>query len=434
VKSLLSLDFLVLFILTLSATRTRPYYDLKSWEEASSAVFLLMCYFLVDVFRYLWEGWFSRQMAAGLKWIITLTIIMLLVVSPMLVSMQVRRVSGPASEVHDAVVQTEIAASLVSSGKNPYGYDYRGTALAEWRKGQWNPALHHYAYSPLQFLITVPAKWLAEKLFGFFDQRMLNLLYFLLSLLILPWLVSGSAARLCLVSAFSLNPFFAPFLIAGRNDISMVFFIVASAGLMKYLDDRNAPGGRTFILGLASLLAVIALGLKHTAILFAPFLFFWAWKKYGFKNGLLPVLAVFLPAFAAVFLPFYLWDSRAFLGDLVGYQAGTVPESYPIKGPEAYGFAIFPLALGWVSSTRDYYPFWIHQFLFGVPAMLLCLWLQNRKNTASRALMGFGILYLVIAFFSRVCSDNILGGIFQVLLVAGMGMESDEKATGGKRR
>jgi uncharacterized membrane protein len=96
-----------------------------------------------------------------------------------------------------------------------------------------NPALYHLTYFPFLFLITVPFVWAFDHLGIFWDQRYLYLPAFVATLAILPLLVKRTDHRIALVALVGLNPQLFPFVIEGRNDFFVLFFLFAGIALLQ---------------------------------------------------------------------------------------------------------------------------------------------------------------------------------------------------------
>jgi hypothetical protein len=73
-----------------------------------------------------------------------------IVILPTLQAVLLRHQTQPYQYVHDGLIQSEAATSLVLQGRNPYSETYYETPMAQWgfRAGgsTSNPALEHYAY------------------------------------------------------------------------------------------------------------------------------------------------------------------------------------------------------------------------------------------------------------------------------------------------
>ena len=78
------------------------------------------------------------------------------------------------------------------------------------------------------------------------------------------------------------------------------------------------------------------------------------------------------------------------------------------------------LALGWVKSRFDHWPFWLPELVVGLLLMLALLWRQVRENTTARALWGYGLFLLAFFFVSRFLNENYLGYILACLVLGAL--------------
>ena len=106
--------------------------------------------------RIVWAG----------KYLAVLVTIVIVVVLPTLVAITQRHQTAPYRFAHDGLMQTESATQFVLAGRNPYAESYRDTPLGQWEFNiggvRVNPALEHYAYMPLTFLLPLPVQGLAQ--------------------------------------------------------------------------------------------------------------------------------------------------------------------------------------------------------------------------------------------------------------------------------
>jgi hypothetical protein len=100
------------------------------------------------------------------------------------------------------VVQLPLAIEKILEGHSPYGADYSDSLLGKearvsafWESRGGNPILHHHAYLPGTHLLMLPF-YLAGRWLGFFDPRLVTLLFYLATVWLAARLVSGEAARL----------------------------------------------------------------------------------------------------------------------------------------------------------------------------------------------------------------------------------------------
>jgi hypothetical protein len=125
--------------------------------------------------------------------------------------------------------------------------------------------------------------------------------------------------------------------------------------------------------------------------------------------------------------PFVFWDARAFIDGNVGFLAGTVPHSYPIRGIGTYGFSAVVLIVGLVRSAQSYFPFTPFEALAALP-LLSMAFVRLRRNPSARELQAaYALLVFVAFFFSRFFQDNGLGFTLSALLLAALLPGRDER-------
>lgn len=321
-----------------------------------------------------------------------------------------RRADGPATHAHDGLIQTEIAIQYLLEGKNPYVEDYVDTPMADFT-GQEPPLtktpLYHNAYLPFLFIGSMPFYLLSQSVWGWYDQRFVYLLAYLLVLLLLPMLVARPREKLALLLAVGLNFLFVYYLADGRNDIMILLWLVLATTLVS----RGWVGASAAVLALA-------LATKHQAWFFLPFylLYLWpqpwgwgAWKRVVWR--LWPLVVVT----AVILLPFLIWDAPAFVQDTWTYISGSGPDSFPIKG---WGFSTLLLWLGVISHPEAAFPFGMLELLFGLPILVWLLRRQWQDNTLPTVWLGFALFSFTFQFFSRFFSDNYFVFILQLLVIA----------------
>ncbi len=305
------------------------------------------------------------------KLVLICAIIALTVFLPSLKLVLLRQQSGPASYSHDGgVIQTEATIDYFLAGRNPYVEDYVNTPMAEWGIDEFRTALYHYPYLPWTFVFSAPFRLLSQALFGWYDQRLVYLLLFALTLALLPRLAGTAERTLLLLMLIGLNPIMGSDLIYGQNDSFVLAWIVLSLWLWK----RGEGGGRGW--RIASAVAFgLACASKPTAWFLAPFYLLWIAGDVharvpipggsGLAATVKTALRVGWPALAtAVVLigPYLLWNPAALIDDVWKWSAGTSATAYQIWG---WGASNLVLALGWVKSRFDVWPFWVAELLAG---------------------------------------------------------------------
>lgn len=352
-----------------------------------------------------------------------------------------RQGSGPASYSHDGgVIQTEATIEYLLTGRNPYVEDYVNTPMAEWGINEFRTALYHYPYLPWTFLFSAPFKVLADATIGWYDQRFVYLFLFILTLVLIPGLARGTQNKLLLVMCLGLNPIMGSDIIYGQNDSFVLFWCVLSLWLyMKGQRSVSQPdttrhsaqnAGSLSKQGTVSgcgwqLASAVALGLawasKPTAWFLAPFYLMLVaggdprdlWRRSLTWIG--RATRAGWPAFAVAALligPYALWDPAALFDDVWRWSAGTSETAYQIWG---WGASNLVLALGWVQSRFDYWPFWLPELAVGIPLLIALLKQQVSDNAPARAMWNYGLFLLAFFFVSRFLNENYLGYILAFL-------------------
>lgn len=384
------------------------------------AVALVLVYIALDV---LCTSRGAGRWAGALHWLILGALLVLLVGVTTGYLIAFRHWWLPWEYAHDNVIQVEEAARFLLRGANPYGHSYLGTPLAMWEfEGgtQINPALFHTVALPFQIVLTAAAMVPSEAILGWFDQRFIHLAVTIPAVWALGrWAGWGRTGR-TLVMLVILSPGLLPFSIEGRSDIWVVAALaVGFAALAR----------REWFL------AAIAIGLacvtKQTAWPLVPFYALYVYRlAYDATPGTgrerlwaagrlaLRRVAPFLVICLVFFLPFLAWNPQAFLDDILGYQSGTVPYSYPIGAGGDYGFATLVLALGWVRSPGDYFPFIIPQLIVGLPILCFGLRALWRRPNLPLLLVIYGGMMMALLYFGRSFHDNYLGFFLFLLSMA----------------
>ena len=377
----------------------------------------LVVYTILDIWRDRFNEVKVQRAKLALVWLIVLST----VVAQSVLLILLRQATGPASYTHDGgVIQTEEALKYVLAGKNPYVEDYVDTPMAEWGL-DYKTALYHYPYLPWTFLFSVPYYLLSQAALGWYDQRFVYLLLFVMTLLLAPRLAQKRADKLGLVMVLGLNPIMGVDVIFGQNDSFVLFWIVLALWLLQPFRERGEDKGW------GALLSVVSFGLacasKPTAWFLAPFYFLYLLREEDISLGNLRALAIpllrkgipFLVVFAVLILPFAVWDWGALVDDVWGWASGAAEVPYQIRG---WGFANWILALGLVKSKLDYFPFWIPELFTCLPLLFFLLWKQARTNTLGAVLCGYSVLMLVFFYFSRFLNENYLGFILAFVALA----------------
>jgi uncharacterized membrane protein len=262
-----------------------------------------------------------------------------------------------------------------------------------------NPATEHLIYLPGLLLVSLPFEWVGTAVLGFYDQRLLYLLAFVLVVLLLPATVKQPTYKLALIIGVALNPWLTQPVVWGMNDI-MVLLCLLVMGLLLW---KRHP------LWAASVLA-LACTMKQSAWLFVPFFLLAVylgarpekrWREVG--TAVLLIGGIM----ALVVGPFALWNLPAFVDDTFAYASGTaVTLNYPIRG---YTIGRMLVVFDQVQSDLDYYPFWIWQLVIGLPVLALCLYYQWQQRTIAAMFLAASLFIFTLGFVSRYFQDNYVG-------------------------
>ena len=338
------------------------------------------------------------------RWLHLALIVAVFVVVPTIASIVLRETGKSYTYVHDGALMIEEASRKLLAGHNPYATDYLDTPLYYWPMVN-NPALYHLTYFPFLFLVTIPFVWLFDHVGLFWDQRYLYLPAFVATLAVLPLLARRNEYRIALVALVGLNPQLFPFVIEGRNDFFVLFFLFVGIALLQR--ERRALG---------SLAVAAAAAAKLHALFLLPFVVVYliATRRPRTIGQALRALTPMIPA--AVFLlvtfaPFLVNDWNAFYDDVVQYNAGGAAWTYPISG---MGFSALLLSLGAIQYRQADFPFAAIEIAVATPIALYTMYQLWRDPTIARMLWGYALTLLAFLFFGRYFQGNYLGYILAV--------------------
>lgn len=413
-RLVMSLDALLFSVLVAAYLpirfgNTMPQVVPDDARLTSLLVLAVGCYWLLDLLPDKSPA-LHRQTLISKAVIISLAI-GLLVILPTIRAISLRHETQPYYYVHDGLIQSESAVQFVLSGKNPYVEDYRNTPLAQWGyhggDSLANPALDHYAYMPLTFLLPLPFQVIIRPNLGWFDQRWVFLGVLVGVLIVATLLSRDSSKRLLLLMVIALNPLFVPFFIEGRNDVLPLFWILLTVLLVQ-------RGNITA----SALTLALACATKQSAWFLAPF--YLAYVSRGRSPGqrwqrLMRPLIVAVTAFGVIVLPWVFADPAAFFNDIFYFQSGLSSSGFP-----ASGFSLGALLYGFgvIKSDTQPFPYWIFQLAASAPLLWFTLRRQWRAPDWRSAMIGYGLLVFSAAFFSQLFHDNYLGFIITILAIA----------------
>ncbi len=353
---------------------------------------LLMGYVVADV-------WFGGALRTWAKRIALWGMILGFVIFPSIAAMIFRQNSAPYLYIHDGAIQVEEAVHFFVQGQNPYSVTYFNTPMAQWPFKEEgtpvNPALYHVPYLPVLWLSTLPFETILRVLLGWYDVRIVYLLEYVASALLILESRIFSPNQFSAAIAFALNPIFLVPFIEGRNDVVVSFWLLIA--LLFVMRSKFIWAGIAFAAALLS---------KQTAWFVLPFLGMFIWQQSNSlqiarRKMVVPILGLSL----LVLVPFLVWDARAFGDDVIAFQSGVGGGViYPIK---SLGLGSLALGSGLVTSTAQF-PFGWFQLIFGGVTLLYLLFYQRAHNTARQVFINYALLLFVISFFSRTFNDNHL--------------------------
>lgn len=386
---------------TVATTRDVPLWQLfpAGWD----VVFLVATGVLAVTYalRDLRSG---RAFTTRQRWLHLAAIVAVFVVAPTIASLVLRLTGKPYTYIHDGALMIEWAARKLLTGQNPYVADYLDTPMVYWPMVN-NPALYHLTYFPSLFLVTTPFVWLFDRVGAFWDERFVYLPAFVATLAVLPLLVKRAEHRLALVALVALNPQLFPFVVEGRNDFFVLFFLFAGIALLQR--ERRSLG---------ALAIAAAAAAKLHALLIIPFVLVWlvATRRPRTAREVWSAVLPLAPAtalLAITFVPFLVNDFAAFYDDVVRYNAGGAAWTYPISG---MGFSAFLLAIGVIQYRQADFPFAAIELAVAVPVAVWWLRRLWREPTLATLLTGYALALLAFLFFGRYFQGNYLGYIVAV--------------------
>jgi len=339
------------------------------------------------------------------------TAALLLVVLPSLAFVAMGAATDRPYGQDGGVVQLPLAIDRILAGQSPYAADYSGTILARqarvssfWDEWGGNPILHHHAYLPGTHAVMLPFQLVSRSLLGFFDPRLVTLLFYAGVILLASRVPEGAPARLTAAGVAALNPLVYWHQVFGANDLVFVAMVLGAVLLARR--DRRVP---------AAALLGLACATKQLAWPYAPFMLLALCGARSWRDlvagatwrRLLAPLAAAAGVFLVVVLPVAALDFRAFWSDIVAYNVGLPGDNYPLGGTPGFGFANLLIYFGRVSSLRDYFPFSVFYVLL-VPLGLLLLRSQLRSGRAEWALATGSVALVASVYFSRVVHPNYL--------------------------
>jgi hypothetical protein len=386
---------------TVAATRDVPLWQL--FPAGADAAFLITCGAVA--FAYPFRDHRSRgSFTTRARAIHLAAIVATFVVIPTIASIVLRETGKPYTYVHDGALMIEEASRKFLAGMNPYVADYLDTPMFFWPMIN-NPALYHLTYFPFMFLVSAPFVWLFDHTGIVWDQRYIYMPAYIGTLALVPFIVQGAARRLAMTAALALNPQLFPFVVEGRNDFFVLFFLFAGVALL--MRERRTSSSLAFAAAGAA---------KLHALIFLPFvaIYLVASKRPRTLRDAIVALQPTWPAalfLLATFVPFLANNFAAFWDDVVSYNAGGAAWTYPISG---MGFSAILLGLGVIPYRQADFPFAAIEIAIAAPIAawwFIRLW---RQPTVATLLAGYALTLLAFLFFGRYFQGNYLGFIAAV--------------------
>ncbi len=352
----------------------------------------------------------SPRWYEGVKVVLLAIVVLCTVVTSLSRSIGARMEQGPQTNVHDHPLQMEAAVDFLLQGYNPYAVSYRGTPMELWASN--NTALTHVIALPTTFLKSVPVYLVWHALFGWYDERIAQLLLLMLGMTALYGMFRKTELRFTAIILFLFNPLFVPFFLEGRSDIVFLSFLLGSLVCLRWHHKQEAL-----------LFLALAVTSKHLAWFIVPLMGTYLASIGYFRTHAVKKLLPSVALTAIIILPFALWDWHAFYEDVISFPAGTIPTSFPING---FSFAVFARNEGW--ALAETYPHWA--WMFQLALLPLLGWLMRdlyRRPGIGRMFLYYGLFLFPVLFFTRFFHDNYMGAIIAIVVTGVLLMKDEEK-------
>lgn len=336
-----------------------------------------------------------------------------MVLIPCTLQMHYRFWTGPATWCHDSVLQFEEAIHMVRTRQNPYKEDFTGTMLPQWHGWKDNPAVHHFVYPPLLLYFSVPVETVARKVLWksppnmislgprFYDQRIVVLGFFIGLLAMVGHHLKDHPHRVGLTALIVLNPWVAPFVVEGRNDVAMLFW--AAAAWVAYEGGKSRYG---------HLLLGLAMATKTLLLPMVPFV------AFAHRRERALAVALMLSPLLFTSMPFLVSDPRSFIDDVFAAPAGLGAHPFEIRGWGGLGFASLVLALRWVKSPLSYFPFSVFQAAAFAPCLVYGYRELSKSPTNRGMFLWSAAGIFAVLFFGRFIHDNYIGALLSLAVIS----------------
>ena len=413
-KSPVALDtalLVLIFTLSLIYSRLLKTNDAGIYQAIHIVSFLI----LIAVVGYMIVDFFVKNDTKQnlIKTGLLVALAVLVALGPQATAIYHRHIAKPFDYITDSAVQTEEAVKMVLNGENPYIENYYKTPLEP--MDPKSPALRHYVYLPVTFLLPIPFYLIIKGVIGWFDLRMVYMLFYILLIYSVTRLTPNHIYQRCLIIVFALNPDVVYYFVYGTNDIVATTCLVVSIVLLakrRYL--------------WSAVLFGVALLTKQFILLVLPFYFLYLYgqsaspirDKDGQWSPIVKAGAVILAMVIVLALPFVLWNFNAFIDDVIRDPYGTLATSWNIAG---WGLSKAALETGLIKSQNDYYPALPFYIVILLPLVAAMFWKQFKRNDIRTMLLAGAITIFVFVTFSRFTHNNFFYYATSLLFISYFG-------------
>lgn len=389
---------LLILIFTLSLIYSR----FLNIDDASiyGAIHIISFLVLIAVAGYMIVDFFIKDDAKQnlIKTGLLVALAVLVALGPQATAIYYRHKAKPFNYITDSAVQTEEAVKMVLNGENPYVEDYYKTPLEP--MDPKSPGLQHYVYLPATFLLPIPFYVIIKGVLGWFDLRMVYMLFYILLIYSVTRLTPNHIYQRCLIMVFALNPDVVYYFVYGTNDIMATTCLVISIVLLA---KRRCLW--------SAVLFGVALLTKQFILLVLPFYLLYLYgqgaspirDKDGQWSPIVKAGAVILAMVIVFALPFVLWNFNAFIDDVIRDPYGTLATSWHIAG---WGLSKAALETGLIKSQNDYFPALPFYIVVLLPLVAAMFWKQFKRNDIRTMLLAGAIAIFVFVTFSRFTHNN----------------------------
>jgi hypothetical protein len=317
---------------------------------------------------------------------------------PSITAISERHRVAPVWMTHDIILQQEAAMRYLLQGKNPYKETYFGTPVEMFNYDEIgnteaiNPALYHFVMPPGYLLIPFPFYWVANRIFGYFDGRMVLIVLMGVTLFVLSrWFKRKDVAETAIVFT-ALSPASVDFFIEGRSDMFALAMLISA---LFFLQRKRI---------------YLSAGIFSLAILSKQTMWFSIPLYIAFLYALLRDLRKLFGPLALMCLigmvftgPFLLWDVRAFIESVILYLSAGGERGYPVNG---YGLSMILYSWGIIKDIHEYYPFFVWQGIIGCLAIIGTMKYFMSNPSMSRFFVGFAITLFAFWYTSRYFNNS----------------------------